>query len=60
MDMNRPPLYKPVETSYSFASTECVVTHSVDKMGVKATMREDLYESLKDNINILQHLINGC
>ena len=59
MNIKNPPLFKPVETAYRFASTECVVTHSVDKMGVKATMREDLYESMKDNINILQHLING-
>ena len=59
MNIKNPPLFKPVETAYRFASTECVVTHSVDKMGVKATMREDLYESLKDNIIILQHLING-
>lgn len=59
MNMMKPPVFKAVETTYDLISTECVVTHSVDKMGVRATMREDLYESLKDTINILQHLING-
>ena len=59
MDMMKPPLYRPVETVYDFGSTECVVTHSVDMMTIKATMRDDLYKSLNDDISVLACLIGG-
>ena len=47
MNVMKPPAYRPVETVYDFLSTECVVTHSVDKMVITATMQNDLYETLK-------------
>lgn len=59
MNVMKPPAYRPVETFYDFLSTECVVTHSVDKMVITATMQNDLYEALNNNIAFLHHLICG-